>query len=168
MTHSIKAQALAQYLHDQNMDDTDITEILEQYDNEQEFTANGEDLLILDEHEADTRFTDYILDSLWAFRAEFIADHVHKDRIDDYSDLIRSIQQIQEQCEGANSAIKAMIDDLEDFVHDAISADGRGHFLSSYDGNEYEASIKIDEKLEQSTGHPTFTVVTHHIYIYRT
>jgi hypothetical protein len=31
-----------------------------------------------------------------------------------------------------------MIKDMDDFVDDAIGADGRGHFLSHYDGNEVE------------------------------
>ena len=46
------------------------------------------------------------------------------------------------KCEGANDAILALIKKtdggLDGFVEDAISADGRGHFLSSYDGDENE------------------------------
>jgi hypothetical protein len=30
---------------------------------------------------------------------------------------------------------------LDDFVKDAISADGRGHFLNKYDGKEIEVVI---------------------------
>ena len=30
------------------------------------------------------------------------------------------------------------VKDINDFVNDAIGCDGRGHFMSSYDGNEEE------------------------------
>ena len=165
--HGVKAKALKQYLEDQQCDESEIMEALEDYDNEDTVTVNGEELLILCDDEADEKCEEYILDSLWAFNADFIASHVSNDRIDDYSELVKSISAIQEQCEGANSAVKAMIDDLDEFVKDAISADGRGHFISHYDGEEFEATIKIDEKLERSTGHPTFVSTTHLVYIYR-
>lgn len=38
----------------------------------------------------------------------------------------------------ANSIVKALINDIDTFVYDAIDADGRGHFLSFYDGREHE------------------------------
>lgn len=47
----------------------------------------------------------------------------------------------EKHCEDANDTIRALIDNscgLDDFVEAAISADGRGHFLNSYDSNEYE------------------------------
>ncbi len=165
--HSLKAKALKQYLEDQHCEESEILEALEEYDNEDNVSVNGEELLILFDDEADKKSKEYILDTLWAFNPDFIAAHVNNDCIDDYSELVKSISVIQQQCESANSAVKAMIDDLEDFVQDAISADGRGHFLSSYDGNEHEVCIKIDEKLEASKGHPTFVSATHYIYIYR-
>jgi len=33
------------------------------------------------------------------------------------------------------------LDDIDSFVDAAISADGRGHFMSSYDGNENEEEV---------------------------
>jgi hypothetical protein len=47
-------------------------------------------------------------------------------------------------CEGANELVRALIEDMDAFIEDAIGADGRGHFLSSYDGNEEE--IKINDE----------------------
>ena len=38
----------------------------------------------------------------------------------------------------SNELLKAMITDIDEFVEDAVSAFGRGHFLSSYDGEENE------------------------------
>ncbi len=35
-----------------------------------------------------------------------------------------------------------MIEDEDEFVSQAISADGRGHFLNTYDGNENEQTIE--------------------------
>ena len=51
----------------------------------------------------------------------------------------KGLRQIQENiCEGGNGLVKALISDIDEFVDDAINADGRGHFMSSYDGAEYE------------------------------
>jgi hypothetical protein len=44
-------------------------------------------------------------------------------------------------CEDANPPVEALIKDMDHFVSDAISADGRGHFLSSYDSEEQETEI---------------------------
>jgi hypothetical protein len=43
-----------------------------------------------------------------------------------------------ELCESANPIIEALIEDMDHFVSDAISSDGRGHFISRYDGEENE------------------------------
>lgn len=57
-------------------------------------------------------------------------------------DLRLAIRAAQERLyEGANAIIHALIDDLNDFVDDAIAADGRGHFISSYDGEEHEVTV---------------------------
>ena len=45
-------------------------------------------------------------------------------------------------CESANELVLALIDDMDKFVSDAISSDGRGHFLSYYDGEEQEIYIE--------------------------
>jgi hypothetical protein len=46
------------------------------------------------------------------------------------------------KCEGANDSILALIEKtdggLDGFVEEAVSVDGRGHFLSGYDGEECE------------------------------
>ena len=95
--------------------------------------------LVLTDKEADEEASRIIIDSLWAFNSSFIADHVLN--VDDYDSLLKSIESIQEQCEGANDAIRAMIQNVEDFAEDAISCDGRGHFINHYDGSENEETI---------------------------
>lgn len=95
---------------------------------------NG-DWLIYDDAEADDAVAEYIKQSLWAFNASFLSRR---------TDLPEEIfTALQDKCEGANDAFLALVekhDSLDDFVDAAVSADGRGHFLSSYDGEEIEHS----------------------------
>ena len=90
--------------------------------------------MILTDEEAQTKAEEYILDSIWAFNADFIIEH---SKVLDFDDASQSIiKAIQEQCENGNEAMKKLIDDIDTFIEDAINADGRGHFMNSYDGNE--------------------------------
>lgn len=126
-----KARSLANYL------DVGVDEIsASRYGGNEEtsFDVGNETYLVLTDDEADQLCADTIKEMVWAFNADFIIQH---------SDLpyeaLEMIQGFQEsKCEGANDTILAMIDDFEEFVDDAISADGRGHFLSGYDGEENE------------------------------
>lgn len=88
------------------------------------------------EEEADEAAAEYIKDSLWAFRAEFIIDHSKLPY--EAIEMIRTFQ--AEKCEDANETIEALIEDLDVFISDAISADGRGHFLAPYDFDEISLS----------------------------
>jgi hypothetical protein len=92
------------------------------------------DYSLLTDSEADRRAREYILDSVWAFRASFIAAHA-RDGVTE--EVIQSIQ-ANDKCESNNPVILALIKDVDAFVDDAIRSDGRGHFLSSYDGEEIE------------------------------
>jgi len=103
-----------------------------------EFEAHGNEYLVLTDSEADERTKEYILESLWAFNTDFICGF-----IGDFT-CNESIQEMQaKQCEGCNNIIRRLIgeDNLDDFVGQAISADGRGHFLNHYDGDEHEHSF---------------------------
>jgi len=106
-------------------------EIEATYD-EETFEAEGNEYLVLTDEEADQRASDYIKETVWAFNSWFLADHMPAGISDEV------IKILQEKCEGANEGLKAMIEDIDEFVVDAISADGRGHFMSSYDGEEHE------------------------------
>ena len=100
---------------------------------------DGYDYLVLTDDEADEVAAAYIADSLWAFSADFIIDTCG---LDSGSNVIRSLRQMQnEACEGCNAFIGALVDrtcGIDEFTEQAILADGRGHFLSSYDGEEGE------------------------------
>lgn len=106
------------------------------------FFVEDDEYLVLTEEEADEAAEDYIKDCLWAFNADFILQHTPcydcLDR-DEYNDALRSLKDIQEKSyESAQGFIKAIIADIDDFVYDAIQADGRGHFIATYDGEEHE------------------------------
>ena len=87
--------------------------------------------------EADKAAANNIEDSIWAFNASFLAS---------YTGLPEEMfSGMQDKCEDANDAFKTCVERAEGglagFVEDAISADGRGHFMSSYDGNYEEFTV---------------------------
>ncbi len=86
--------------------------------------------MILTDDEADQSAREYILDSVWAFKPSFLANH---------SDVDEEIfEMLQDKCESANDVITNSIKDIDDFIEDAIISDGRGHFINNYDGSEEE------------------------------
>lgn len=114
-------------------------------------TGNGE-FAIGTDSEADSAGVDYVKNSIWAFNTSFILGECGLPC--ELEDCIRSFQ--EKECESANDALLALVEkcsSLESFAQAAFSADGRGHFLSGYDGNE-------NEQEDPETGE-TF-------YIYRT
>lgn len=130
----MKKQALANFLN------INVNEIEEA---DGVFYADGAEYLVLTEEEADEKAGEYIRDSLWAFNPDFILQHCKNyDDLDvyEYDAAIESLKETQsKQCESLNGLIYALIDDIDDFIADAINADGRGHFLSWYDGQEDES-----------------------------
>ena len=108
---------------------------VEEYDTD----SYNNDYLVLTDEEADEKAAEYIKDSLWAFNASFLARET--------GFPIEEFTALQDQCEGANDAVFNLVDgnksdtDINSFIESAISADGRGHFMSSYDGNENEENV---------------------------
>lgn len=89
------------------------------------------------EEEADEACSEQIKDSLWAFNASFILSEC--DLPHNLEEVFQAYQ--EKECESANDTILALVEKtcgLADFIASAISADGRGHFLASYDGNEMD------------------------------
>lgn len=100
------------------------------------YDADGGEYRVLTDGEADEATVEDIRDSLWAFNASFLVDYLP----DGVGEEI--IEALRPQCEGANEAILSMVGNrFNDLVKGAIAADGRGHFLSGYDGEEREAKI---------------------------
>jgi hypothetical protein len=128
MTNS-KIESLARFL------EVETEEISQGY-SENIFEYGNQEYLILTEEEADNAVKENIEESVWAFNANFILDHTN---IEWNSRIEKSLKRMQEELsEDANDLLKAMITDFDEFVEDAISADGRGHFLAGYDGEENE------------------------------
>ena len=101
-----------------------------------EFSIDGLDYLVLTKDEADDKVADYIEDSLWAFSPSFLSSVTGVD-----SEVFEAIQ-ANGRCEDNNDAIMSIISatntDMKEVAKEAVRWDGRGHFLSSYDGKEIE------------------------------
>ena len=127
-----KIKALAEYLGEsaENLRDNG--------DNCYQVVDGMEYLVLTDEEAAEMARAD-IEDSLWAFNAEFILNICG---LDSNSNVVHSLRKMQEaSCEGCNDFICAIVNGtcgIDEFVAQAILADGRGPFLSTYDGEEGE------------------------------
>ncbi len=101
------------------------------------YQGPGGEWLVLDDVEADTSARESILDSVWAFNADFLASYFPGGLTPEDVNNMRG-----DRCEDFNPAALALItagSGLDSFVEDAIGADGRGHFLAGYDFEEGES-----------------------------
>jgi hypothetical protein len=118
----------------------------EEYDEEgaieiEEIDGNEErdGYIVLTDEEADEEAAENIKQTLWAFNASFLASET--------GFPVEIFEGLQGKYESANEAVEALIDsrksdtNLAEFIEAAISADGRGHFMNSYDGNENEETV---------------------------
>lgn len=99
---------------------------------------DNDDYLVLTDEEADEKAEEYITDSLWAFNPSFLAS------MTDFDEEVFQAISDNGKCESNNDVIFNTIKKtcgIEDFVTAAIQADGRGHFMSSYDGEENEETV---------------------------
>ncbi len=91
-----------------------------------------------------------VIDSLWAFNTDFIVDFIARRRpgmgrvlnqTRAHAAIMKGIKDMQEKlCEDASPVVRLLIGPhLNAFVEEAIRADGRGHFLSSYDSEERDS-----------------------------
>lgn len=138
-----KYEALKNFLVEQNEATyNDFTENVNAvYNNSWDtFELLGNEYKVLTDEEADAEAKEYIEDSLWAFNADFIFEHSKIAASEyEYNEIIKAFRKMQETlCESANALVKALIKDIDDFVQAAVEADGRGHFISSWDGEEHE------------------------------
>lgn len=101
----------------------------------QVLSIGSKEYAVGDDEQAGEALYEYIEQSVWAFNPSFIAGECNLPKSEGV------IKAAQEKCEDANDGILAMIKGtcgLKSFVDSAESADGRGHFLSPYDGEENE------------------------------
>lgn len=100
------------------------------------FSNGGEEWAVGADEQADEACADCIKQSLWSFNANFILSH---SKIGYNAKVEKCLKKMQEALsEDCNELMEAIIQDMDSFVRDAISADGRGAFLSGYDSNEVE------------------------------
>ncbi len=127
-----RKQALADYL------EVDISEIEDcTYDEYCFQHVSGGDYLVLTDKEADERAYEEMRETVWTFNTDFIISHSVLTEVND--NVVNALKKMQgELCEDANEFILKIIEDFDEFVEDAIYYDGRGHFLSFYDGSEEE------------------------------
>lgn len=131
-----KLETLAEFLEV----GTDEIEESKYYDNG--FSYGNQEYLVLTDEEADEKVADEIRETLFAFNADFIMTHAknYNEMSDyEYRSAVESLSKAQESaCESLNGLVFAIIEDFDDFVESAVMADGRGHFISLYDGYENE------------------------------
>lgn len=97
------------------------------------FRADGCEYAIGNDDEATEAAKLNIKDSAWAFTPSFLSS---------FCDLPEEVFTcLQSKCEDANEPVLSLIaksGGFDKFADEAISCDGRGHFMSSYDGEENE------------------------------
>jgi hypothetical protein len=123
---------LAEFL-DCAYDDIDAADFPHPFNSNNCYSFGNQEYMVLTDSEADEAVTEYIKESVWAFNADFLASMTELD-----SEMFALAS---DKCESANDAILRTIEKtcgLAEFVEQAVSADGRGHFLSGYDGEEVE------------------------------
>lgn len=134
-TEESRVAALAAFLSIELEDGEDYGDyITEDSYTENAFEAEGGTYLVLTDDEADDAAREYIEESLWAFNADFLAGETGLP-----AEVFSSLQEAK--YEDANETILTLVTkcgDMDSFVRHAIGADGRGHFLAQYDGEENE------------------------------
>ena len=120
-----KQQALANFL------EVEVTDF--EINNDEYILPNGDSYFVLTDQEADEYATSEIEDMLWAFNPDFLAS---------YTGLHKAVfEALAGGYENSNEAIMALINNagsMDEFVQDCMDADGRGHFVTNYDGEEIE------------------------------
>ena len=126
-----KVRALQNHL---DLDDEEVNNITF---NGNEFIHGDREYLVLEDEEADKRAEEYIKDTAWAIKPTYLSAHTGID--EDVFNIL------SEKCEDSNNAVLSMIKDFDHFVSDAISSDGRGHFIATYDHDESIEEINNTE-----------------------
>lgn len=103
------------------------------------FSQGNAEYAIGTDAEADKAARESIGQTVWAFNASFILSECNLPS--ELEDGLRAWQ--EKECEGCNDDLLRMVNRLagDSFFTDAIAEDGRGHFMSSYDGEEKEEKI---------------------------
>ena len=93
---------------------------------------------------ADELVAEYITECLWAFNPHFVAKHC-PDGIEEEHIKAMWGEGCGENCNEAFVALVKAGNGMEKLIAEAKQLDGRGHFLSSYDGHEHEVTYNGTE-----------------------
>jgi hypothetical protein len=85
------------------------------------------------DEEATKAAKEYVKDTLWAFKASFLAEETELEEV-----VFNVLHTLFESANPAVTGIVKATCGLDKFIDAAIAADGRGHYLACYDGNESE------------------------------
>ena len=131
-----KIEALKEFLKNEYKEEIKAEEITTATYNTSIFYYYNQEYLVLTDEEAEEEAKKEIKNTLWAFNSDFIIEHSKIEYNQRVVEILRKMQ--GELCEDCQEFIEALIKDLDEFCEDALDADGRGHFLSYYDGAENE------------------------------
>ena len=135
------ARKLALAIHLQvAADDVDV-DITQSTHSDLEFEHGRQSYVVMTDAEADDAARESLRDSLWAFQSSFLRSYIPALR---NAAAARAFDKMRETlCEDANELVSALLGAREDeCLADAISADGRGHTLAPYDGEESEQRVE--------------------------
>lgn len=107
-----------------------------------EFRSSGRMFMVLSQAEREQKALECIRESLWSFVPGWVADWMERNgklrNGETVDDVTAMLQASAELYESGNAFRARLIEDVEKFAKDACEEDGYGHFLSTYDGEEYE------------------------------
>ncbi len=128
--------ALLNYLKEEGLTKEEIKRGYDSYT----FLIGEREYMVLNEHERNEKAREYIQETLWAFLPSFLARETGLPE--------KVFRALSEKCESGNDAILALVEKtcgLDAFVETAVKADGYGHFLAFYDGEEGEVTVKGED-----------------------
>lgn len=99
-------------------------------------SSGNSEWVVFSDRDADRSVYEFIKESLWSFRPKFISEMTGYD-----NDEVITLLTENEFEDGKLIEIVEHSCGLDNFVNEAIKADGRGHFLSTYDGQETEIRV---------------------------
>jgi len=101
------------------------------------------DLNVYSDEEATKAAHKAALESIWAFRLDFLRLHFKLQMTDRQWEVTKKAfeKAVESLCENMTPIYLALLKDETAFVEAAIDADGRGHFLSGYDSEEHEIEV---------------------------
>lgn len=104
------------------------------------YSYGRQEYLVLTDEEADEIALERASETLWAFNTSHLQKYIAALRIGRAAVAFDKMRETL--CEDANDLVDALLGDRRDeCLKDAISADGRAHYLNTYDGDEAEVTV---------------------------